>query len=157
MRARRSSGSHSVRGSGTNWLRNFGRLPKSGRTWHSFKKVLAARIWFSSCKAMPSVAVTTPSGRSCGSGRKTSAPSSLKLRMVCFFWRTTLSASPRHFGESGGVMQRYVARKRHHLAGGYGDELRVTPARQQSADLLPNRPLGDSVTDPGDGSGHLES
>ena len=54
-------------------------------------------------------------------------------------------------------MQRHTAGNRHHLAGGYGDELRVTPACQQSADLLPNRPLGDSVTDLGDGSGHLEA
>ena len=36
------------------------------------------------------------------------------------------------------------------------DELRVTPARQQSADLLPDGPLGDSVAHVSDGPGHLE-
>ena len=46
---------------------------------------------------------------------------------------------------------------RHHLAGGDGDELRVTAARQQSADLLPDGPSVDSVADLGDGPGHLES
>jgi hypothetical protein len=53
-------------------------------------------------------------------------------------------------------MQRHTAGSRHHLAGGDGDELRVTPACQQSTDLLPDGPLRDSVTDLGDGSGHLE-
>src|SRR6185312_10101438 len=62
-----------------------------------------------------------------------------------------------HFGQAGGVLQRHTVGKRHHLNGGDGDKLRVTPACQQSADLLPGGPLCDSVTDPGDGSGHLES
>ncbi len=53
-------------------------------------------------------------------------------------------------------MQRHAARNRHHLAGGDGDEFRVTPARQQSADMLPDDPLGDSITDLRNGSGHLE-
>jgi hypothetical protein len=61
-----------------------------------------------------------------------------------------------HFRQPGGMMQRHTAGNRHHLAGGDRDVLRVTPARQQSADLLPDCPPGDSVTDLGDGSGHLQ-
>ena len=53
-------------------------------------------------------------------------------------------------------MQRHTVGYRHHLAGGHGDELRVAPAGQQSADLLPDGPLVDPVADLGDGPGHLE-
>ena len=44
-----------------------------------------------------------------------------------------------------------------HLTGGDSDELRIAPSCQQSADLLPDDPLPNSVADFSDSPGHLET
>jgi DNA-binding MarR family transcriptional regulator len=63
----------------------------------------------------------------------------------------------RDFGQCGSMVQGHRVRNRHYLPGGDGDELRITPARQQSTDLLPHGPLGYAFANRGDGAGHLEA
>jgi hypothetical protein len=63
----------------------------------------------------------------------------------------------RDLGQSGGLVQGNRVRYWHYLPGGDGDELRITPARQQSTGLLPDGPLSHVAADRGDGPGHLEA